>query len=409
MKARKLLSAALFCLVLSGCADATEPDTLGFAVAIGIDVPPDGEKGYSITLQFANPSEISGGSGEDGGNGGKNSIECITVTAPEIYSAVNTANHIVSKTFVLSHTKLIVFSDEVAENGIKTLLDSIGRSSDIRPDAYFAVSRGKASDFLNSVNPSTEVNPVRYYTMIFENDGSGFVPQNMSADFYFFCESDEKCCVMPLCAVSDGGASAAYGDTGYQYKLPDYIAGEISRDPGVAQVMGTAVFDGDRLMGEMGNIETEMYNILTGQYVSGYVVYRYSRLPDEPIALIQRQKRRPKISVDTSGQAPKIDVTVYAEGDFVSSTPRIPIENDPEEFISEISAELKAQIEEFLHKTQEFGTDIVGFGSYAKQNFATIQDFSDYNWHEKYKSVEFNVNVNFGALRTGPVIRREKD
>ena len=60
----------------------------------------------------------------------------------------------------------------------------INRDSDIRPNIYFAVSKGTAKEFLEAVNPKTEVNPVRYYTIIFENDYSGFIPQNMSQDFY---------------------------------------------------------------------------------------------------------------------------------------------------------------------------------------------------------------------------------
>ena len=53
----------LFC----GCKDGNEPDTLGYVVAIGFDKTENGKEGYDITLQFANPAKISGGSGEDGG------------------------------------------------------------------------------------------------------------------------------------------------------------------------------------------------------------------------------------------------------------------------------------------------------------------------------------------------------
>lgn len=407
----KLIKTAVLCaipLFLCSCSDATEPDTLGYVVALGIDKSETAEFGYRITLQFANPSKISGGSSEEGGKGGSESIENITVDAPEIYSAVNTANHIISKTFVLSHTKLIVFSDKVARDGIKSILETIGRSSDLRPNTYFAVSRGKAEDFLKSVNPKTEINPVRYYTMIFENDYSGFVPQNMCADFYFYCESDEKCCVMPLCAVYSAEGADAESGTGYQYGLADYRAGQIHSDSEKTQVMGTAVFFGDRLIGELGNIETEMYNILTGQYTSSYVTYNYSRMPNSPVTILQKQKHKPRISADTSGNIPKITAKVYIEGDFASATPRMAVENELDRFTGEITGELKAQLTDFLKKTQALGTDIVGFGSYAKRNFKTVTEFSEYDWNSRYKNAQIEVEVNFEVQRTGLAVRSDK-
>ena len=97
--------------LISGCSDATEPDSLGYVVAIGIDKAKKEDAKFDITLQFANPVSISGGAKEEGGKGGSESIKNITVTAPSIYSAVNVANHVVSKVFTLSHTKVVVFSE----------------------------------------------------------------------------------------------------------------------------------------------------------------------------------------------------------------------------------------------------------------------------------------------------------
>lgn len=408
VKMIKVVITVMGMLLLCSCSDATEPDTLGYVVAIGIDVPTENKQGYDITLQFANPSKISGGSGEEGGKGGGDSIENITVNAPGIYSAVNIANHIVSKTFVLSHTKLIVFSKEVCKNGICQFLESVGRSSDIRPNTYFGMSDGSAREFLEAVDPDTEVNPVRYYSMIFENDNSGFIPQNMSQDFYFYNSSNEKNSVMPICAVSGKNFVPEYSETGYQDKLQNYKAGGIPSEKNEAQVMGAAIFEGDKEVAELGDVETEIYNILSGEYKQSYVSYYYSKSPDIPITVIQRQKRKPKIKVDDSKDIPKIFVEIFIEADFAASTPQIAVEDNLEEFIEEVSNESEMEIRKFLAKTCEIGCDVVGFGSYAKRNFKTIKDFEDYNWKSKYKNAQFDVEVNFALRRTGLIVRSNK-
>lgn len=400
---------ALFLLLLvSGCSDAAEPDTLGYVVAIGIDRAENPDAKFDITLQFANPAKISGGASQEGGKGGQDSIKNITVTAPSIYSAVNIANHIISKTFTLSHTKLIVFSEEIAKAGVKDLLETIGRSSDIRPNTYFSVSKGKAKDFLEAVNPETEVNPVRYYTMIFEQDYSGFIPQTLGQDFYFFAGSEEKSTVLPICSVSKEKGTDNFDDSGYQYRLEDYIAGDVPVDKKETEVMGMAIFDLDKQVAEMGDIETEIYNILTGRYKHSYVSYRFSPTPDDPITVLQQQKRKPKITVDTSQNVPKIKVKLSLEADFYSSSPDISVEDHLDEFVSEVTEEIKTEVTEFLQTTKEMGTDIVGFGSYAKRNFKDTNSFSNYKWKENYKNAEFDVDVDFMIRRTGLVVRSEE-
>lgn len=403
----KILGLLFFVLILTGCSDATEPDTLGYVVAIGIDKAEKPEAKYDITLQFANPAKISGGASQEGGQGGQESIENITVTAPSIYSAVNIANHIISKTFTLSHTKLIVFSSDIAKDGVKDLLETIGRSSDIRPNTYFSVSRGKAKEFLEAVNPETEVNPVRYYTMIFENDFSGFIPQTLGQDFYFYAGSEEKSTVLPICSVSQEKGTHKFDNTGYQYRLEDYIAGDVPVEKKETEVMGMAIFELDKMVGEMGDIETEIYNILTGRYKSSYVSYLFSRTPDDPITVLQQQDKKPSIKVDTSGDIPKIHIKVFLEADFYSSSPDVAVEDHLDEFADEATEEIKSEINSFLSKTIETGTDIVGFGSFAKRNFLDTNTFDNYNWKEKYKNAEFDVDVDFMVRRTGLVVRSE--
>ncbi len=404
----KILGILAFLIILSGCSDASEPDSLGYVVAIGIDSAEDGNSKFDITLQFANPVKISGGASQEGGKGGQDIIKNITVSAPGIYTAVNLANHIVSKIFTLSHTKLIVFSEDLAKSGLEDILETIGRSGDIRPNTYFAVSKGKAKDFLESVKPETEVNPVRYYTMLFENDYSGFIPHNLSQDFYFFADSDEKSTVLPLCSTSSKKGTHNVEGSGYQYLLEDFTAGEIPSDQKETEVMGMAIFDNDKMVGEMGDIETEIYNLLAGQYKSGYASYYYSRTPGDPVTVLQQQNKKPSILVDTSSDIPKIKVKLFIEADFYSSTPRVSVEDHLDEFTKEASAEIKKQIEAFLSTTKQMGTDIVGFGSFAKRNFKTVKEFSDYKWKEKYPYAQIDLSVDFSVRRTGLVVRSDK-
>lgn len=408
MKLIKIICPLIFIFIFSGCTDMAEPESLGYVVAIGIDTPKNSNSKYDITLQFANPEKISGGASDDGGKSGSDSIRTITVPAPGIYTAVNLANHVVSKLFTLSHTKLIVFSEDVAKSGLGDILETIGRSGDIRPNTYFAVSKCRAKDFLEAVNPETEVNPVRYYTMLFENDYSGFIPHNLSQDFYFFAASDEKSTVLPLCNISNKEGTQNSQSFDYQYMTEDFIAGEIPLSNRETEVMGMAVFDNDKMFYGFGDIKTEIYNLLTGRYKNGYASFRFSKAEDDPITLLLHQRKKPKISVDTSENIPKIKIKLFIDADFNTSTPKLSVEEHLALFTKEASYELKKSAEELIFETQEIGTDIIGFGSFLKRNFKTYSDFLKYNWKEKYPRAEIDVQVDLKVRRTGLVVRSDE-
>ena len=120
MKISKLLALAPLIFILTSCV-GEEPNDIAYITALGID---EAESGYIYTIQFAKPNKISGGSSDEGGSGGE-IVENISVEAPTIYSAINSANSIVSKTFSMAHAKLIVVSEKAAANGLNGINDTL--------------------------------------------------------------------------------------------------------------------------------------------------------------------------------------------------------------------------------------------------------------------------------------------
>ena len=158
---KKALILAICGVILSGCTRSVEPNDLAYVVAIGIDTA-DKPELYDFTLQIANPQAISGGSNQEGGEGGKETVSNLTITAPNIYSAVNIANHIYSKNVSLAHTKLIVVCEEIARTeGLAGLGETIARNEEIRPNTYLSVVKKEAKDYLKEIKPTNEVNPVK--------------------------------------------------------------------------------------------------------------------------------------------------------------------------------------------------------------------------------------------------------
>ena len=431
---KKILFAALSSLIflLTGCYDANEPNNIAYIVALGVDTTAD-DNIYEFTVQFAKTTQISGGSSEEGGKEGSDIVEIISIKAPTIYSAVNIANQIVSKKFNLAHTKLIVISDEIAKSGISNLFDTLGRNSDIRPNIYMAVSNGKAKDYLEAVKPVAEINPITYYRLIYESAYGGYVPKIILKDFYFQLDGKDKQNVLPLSGVnteqvsdeesenSSSDKSSQDGEEkentkfnkrdtkvieinkqGFNYLLKKYTAGNMDVDKkNASEVIGMAVFKGDKMIGTMDSIDSLIYNILRGSFDLSYVSYYKEETPDSPVTIAIEQERKPQISVKIEDDKPKIKIKLFLEGQLISESTENPIEYELKSAERVFADETKQAINEFLTHTLEYDSDIIGFGQHAKKNFLTYDQFKKYDWYSHYSESKFDVDVEFKVRRIG--------
>lgn len=398
-------------IMLTGCSRSAEPNELAYIVAIGIDKG-EKEQTYDVTLQIANPMAISGGSNEEGGEGGKKTVSNLTVTASTIFTAVNIANHLYSKELSLAHTKLIVFSEDIAkEEGLTSFSETIARSEEIRPNTFMSVVKGKAKEYLGEIKPTNEVNPVQYYEVIYESDDNGFIAKNPCQKFYAYEMSPERENVLPLSAVvkenEEKGTQKVNYD-GFEFGFQDYKAGEIKVDGDIkTQTCGMAIFKDGKMISEAGAVETELYNILTGNYIKSEITYYDKNDPETPVAVVQSQQRMPDIKVNIDTTRPKIKVKLYLEADLRTVSDEYIVEQEMDSFEQQVQEEIKISAEKFLQKTAtEYKSDIVGFGRFIKHNFKSFEEFEQYAWQEKYPYSEFEVEVDFHLRRSGLINRR---
>lgn len=406
MKCNRCVIFIIILFLLCGCYDYKEPDDMSFVVAIGIDKGED-EGLFNYTLQFARPTNISSQGGES--QGGKETLSSISVEAPSLYSALNVANHLISKTFTLSHTKIIVISDELAKEGVKGIIDSVAKSSDLRPTVYVCVSTKDAKSYLESVKPVIEINPVKYYRLIFENANSSYIPKNDAGTVYFNLKSDSCQNTLPLVGKGeDKTTKVLINNNGFDYKMKEYYAGEIGIDKqNKSEVLGTAVFKGEKMVGKLSGIESEMLNIITGKFTNAYNVFEIQD-SQESVTVRMEEIKKPKINVDIKNK--KIYINLYLDANLVSVPGEFYIEKNHEEFEAQVSEYIKEYAKNLLEKSQnEFDADIFGFADYAKRRFLTYEEYKNYDFNKKYKDFEFVVNVDFSIRRTGLSMKTDKE
>lgn len=431
-----ILLSSVVATFLSGCYDYIEPNDLSYVVAIGVDKGKQ-DNLYNYTLQFAKPTQISGGSSEEGGSG-KETLGTVKVEAPSIYSALNVANHVISKSFTLSHTKIIVISEELAKEGIERIVDAAGRSTDLRPTVFFCVSAGEAEKYLESVKPVVEINPVKYYRLIFESPNSSYIPKNDAGNVFFNLRSNTEQCTLPYVGVGKGSSDKGSSDDsssksenqaqspvpsseqnsdipinekGFEYHMKEYVAGKLDIEKqNASEVLGTAVFKGDKMIGTLSGIESEMLNILLGRFTNGYSTLYVPETPQTPVTIRIEQESKPKINLKLENGKPKINIKIKLLGNFMSVPTDYIIENNLEEFEKNTSEYIEEFALALLEKTKtKFNSDIIGFGKNAKKKFLTNKEFEEFDWNEAYTDSEFSCEAEFSIRRTGLTMRQSKE
>lgn len=447
--------------LLSGCF-GTEPNDTAYVCAIGIDK--GSQDNLDITIQFAKPTQISGGSSEEGGKGGESIVENILIEAPDIYSAVNIANHLISKKFSLSHMELIVFSEEIAKEGIEDVMEIVSRSNEMRPDVITAVSQSSANSYLENLKPIIDVNPAKYYQLIFENNDSGGIPKMNGITAMEYLMNDERDIVMPLIGVAKSNNNegqdnqqsdqsegqeesnkqqegqnkadkatqndAKNGDlksqneekekenpiigdvpinnNGFQYKNREYKAGQVKIiNEDKSEALGMAVFNKNKYIVSLSGNEADLYNILIGDYKNNYTSFYSPVTPNKPITIILNQRREPTYKIDIENK--KIKIGLYMEGDFYSLPFNYNKENEVVEFEKSCAAEISKRCSEFIKNMRDdYNADVIGLGEKAKKYFAENKSYQEYNWREKFKEYDIEVETKFKIRHSGIMYRKDK-
>lgn len=241
--------------LLTGCSSVpTGLETKAYVIALGID---NGEtENINLCLQIAvlNSSSESGGSKQE-------ESTSISVDCSDIDSGISLINSYISKQLDLSHCKTVVISEEVAQNGISEYVNNFINNVEVRPNCNIIISKCSASDFLENVKPTFESIQTNYYESISKSvEYTGYTDDLCLSDFYTQLLSTTGNPSALLGGISAGKNSKKIS-TSSNYKAEETsIEGENN-----SEIMGTAVFRNDKLVGELDNVETLCHLIITNK------------------------------------------------------------------------------------------------------------------------------------------------
>lgn len=363
-------------------------DNLGFVVALGIDV--SDTKEIKVTFQFVQPPSTTEGSNQE------SKIVVDSVDANSISNAINIMNTYFARKLDLSHCRIIVFSEEIAKYGISNYIYTLMNDVQVRPSANIIISKCNADYYIKSSDPSLETSITRYYD-IFPSSSkyTGYLTNATIGDFFnsLICNYCEPYSIL-------GGVSSANNGSSQTADINDSDvksgSSPISGTKGTENI-GMAVFSHDKLVGELNAIETVCFNILKRDVDSFLVSVPDPNNENSNIDIYVTPSSKSKIDVKIVNGSPYIKINYSFDAKIYSITENSSFLN--ESSLSKISTScnnyLNSVLTEYLYKTsQEFKSDINALGKYVISDFATNQDFENYDWKNNYINSTFDVTIN---------------
>ena len=386
----------LICLLLSSCYDAAEVEETAYVIALGIDKGSNG--GNIYTFQIAAPLGSSGseeiGAFSDSGseNGDENTEEDImtadnktvkntVISAEDFYTARTLLANYMSKNISLAHLKMIIISDETANEIMAEHFEIFSSERQIRPATFIAVSKGRAEEYLKCVNPELEASTAKYYELSNTEKMLFYAPAKGLGSFMNDMKTFDKSGVLPLAVISKSRKSA---ELDLSFSSEDGIKRRLSSSK--TEMFGMGIFKDKHLVAVTGGEEALIYNVLCGQTES--LIFSCDAENGKKLFLKADFLKKPCFKISEKNGSLQIDVDIFINLKYCGT------ESKSKKSLELGENALKEKISRFLYLTSsEYNADILKLEKIAGRKYKTAGDAKNSDFEKKYKDCLFNVSV----------------
>ena len=361
-------------------------DNLAYTIAIGIDKGKSNK--FNISFQFTKPSyENNPTSTSSSASSFVYDVECDTIP-----TAINLMNSYLSKQVNLAHCKAIIFSEDVAYEGISEAIYTLINNIQIRPDTPIIVSKCEAKDFIENTEPDLESSVSQYYEITpVSNENTGFTDNVTIGDFYGQLCSNSNEAYAILGDLNNVEDSKSSDDKGSSEETTQY-----KKKPGT-ETIGLAIFKDDKLIGELDAIENICHLIVTNGLSSTTISIPNPNDSSKSIDLYLYKNKKNKTKLEFINGSPYVDIDCNLNARILSvdenkgytSTETI------EAISNSANKYLEKHISSYLYKlSKTYNSDIIGIGNTAIRQFSTNKQWDNYNWKNNFQNCFFNVKAS---------------
>lgn len=366
-------------LLMSGCWDRVELNDLAIITVAAIDKKDDNQIELSVQVFIPKALSTGGGQGGGGSSGGGMVTLVRSQEGSSMADALSKLQSRIPRKIFWGQCRVFVFGEQLAKGGIQEEMDFLLRHPEPRERAYMYVSKGKAKKILDLLPPLER--------------HSGEVLRELS-DLRIGMQVTMQDLDEMLTSTAQA-AALPFVDT----LSPGKGQKELEAIP---YIVGTAVFNKDKMIGKMTERETrgvlwlrdemEAYTVsVKPEGVKGEISLNPVSAHIKMVPRIQNEKWKMLVKVDTEG-------AVVQNGTNLNlSNPQL-IKDVEKAYEKVIEKRIKLALQKVQH---EMKADIVGFAEEFYRKYPKQWKQVENHWDEKFPEVEVNIDVEAHIRRQG--------
>jgi spore germination protein KC len=372
----------LVLLLLAGCGNNRNFNSLAIVTAIGLDKVEGGN--IKFTIQIIGQSKQSKSQmGSASSAGGSSTAINVSAEGATTFEAARNIIPKLSRKAYFAHLLLLVISEEMAKEGLDKIWDFFERDHEInRQFKVIVVKGGTAKSVIEATADIQQLGGVE----ISETIGNDAYGKNINIQGYEVSELLSE----PMTGMVTGVIDPARAS-----KLTDM------------KVEGGAVFKNARLVGYLDGDETRGYLFASNQIKSTILTIENPKETGKLVS-IEVIASNGKLTAVLKNGEPKLGIEITAYGNIGDEQGSADLTNldDVQKLESETEARITREIRDMLKKSQKmFGSDILSFNDLLYKHHYKDFEKIKYNWDKLYRDTDIDIRVRFTVKRSGIITK----
>lgn len=408
---------------------------LAYVLVLGID---KGEKArLKISTQFINvPSSSSGASSDS------SQIVLTSCEANSMFSGLNLLNSYIGKEINLAHCSVIVFSEEIAKEGISSEIYSLINNEEIRSSANIVVTNCKAYDYINNSKPNLENLTSKYFdTFDITSKLTGYFSNITLGDFFNNLSESNSDPIAVLGGLNstarseenksssnsseESSSSSNSGNSGNingeasnsnsssqdveEQEKQDIETNQNNLVAGKSSIvgrrgtedLGLAIFSGDKYIGELTVWESICHSLITNSIDTCIISVEDPLVENKQLEIQLSPNKKSKITSNIENGDININIELNLIANILSLNSNINYEDT--DTINKISTATQNRLNDELNKyfdktARKYNVDIDKYYLSILKYFPYQKNFDDFNYKEKLKNANFNCNTHVNII-----------
>ena len=374
MKKLFIMTPALILLLfLSSCAESSTLEKIGMITTVGYDKGGDGEIDTTTLILETDPQSM------DSTN--VLSSRSLTSKGARIESNLKSPKKLES-----GQLRVALYGEDLAKDGLINLADTLSRDHSISDLTFLAIVEGNAGALLKH----------KY-------------AQFSDAGQYVYKEIEQNIKGEVILSPTLHETLHDYYSVGVDPLLP-----LLKLEDDLINITGMALLKGDQMVGRISPKDSFYVKLVSDRFKAGNFEITFENGESEPLMPSQSPSTDIAVALDTirsksdinliDPKSLKFDLNIKINARLQEINRNVDLKKNENISLIEkkLSNKITNEIEDLIDYSQSKSSDVFGFGEVYRTK-ATHSEMTDEEWHDLFKDIKVNVNIDFVIIRTGVV------